>query len=170
MCWAHGVTTLSLSEQRQRFARQPTNAPLGNDGRTQRAIKRDGRFIPVEHRPFAPPASPIDRNAGHFADERSTVALAAMLGKDEQVLQMETRPAKKRRVRVEEKRKAHDHSIVLANERFGIGARAEKVRAKLFLCAHDFVLEPLVAGKLANERMQGGHVCCASKANHRWPK
>src|SRR2546425_13216133 len=61
-------------------AAQPSAEPL---------VEADRRPVPVEHRPFHAPAAARDRDPGQGTEQHAAGALTALLGDDEEILEIE---------------------------------------------------------------------------------
>src|SRR5437867_5731758 len=109
-------TTLALSmpfmhcsfsgEIVQCFADQSEDGPIVHWSGSDALVEIDGRLVPVEHRPLHPPASALLRQAGEMSQQRFSVAAAAHLRLDEEILEIDSGLAEERGVVVKEEGKA----------------------------------------------------------------
>src|SRR5438093_1076845 len=90
----------------ERRAGQSRQDPLPAELRAELLIEPDGGRVPVENRPFHPPAAAPLRDPRQLAEERVARAPSALLGEHEQVPQVETRAPEEGRVREEVEREA----------------------------------------------------------------
>ncbi len=164
------VTATSAAQILQRFPRHPTNAPILKWGRAEGAIKGECRLVPVQHGPLESPASSGNRRPCQLLEKGPSVALPPVFRDDEQVLEVEARPADERRVIVEEERETNGHRLLFGQEGFGVRAWAEEVRLQLLLGSDDFVFQPLVARQLANEGLDRRYIGDGRVSNHAHPE
>jgi hypothetical protein len=95
------------------------------------------------------------------------VALAAVRGLHEQVLQVEARLDDERGVVVEKQREADDLAGLLGQQGLGVGPRAEQVLVQEALVEGDCVGEALVLGQRADQAGDNGRVLPGRGSNHR---
>src|SRR5438552_1149371 len=76
-------------ELAQRVAGDAEDRPRVHRRRAEPFIEPDRRLVPVEHRPLEAPAAPFDRERREMLQQRLAVAAAAMLGNDEEILEIE---------------------------------------------------------------------------------
>src|ERR1700730_11481383 len=82
--WQQGLR----GKRRQGGAGDAGDAPLGQYLRAKLLIERDRRPIPVQYRPFEPPAATLHREPGKVDQKRAAVASPAKYRPNEQVLEI----------------------------------------------------------------------------------
>src|ERR1700682_1516837 len=101
------MRTLFSAKRGERFAREAVDRPPGVGPRAQTLVEADGVAVPVEHGPFEPAASALDRQAGELLEQRTPYGAAAVFGKHEQVLEVDSRLSEEGREVVKEEGKSH---------------------------------------------------------------
>src|SRR5690349_10909620 len=97
-----------LGRRRKSVAGQAVDLPLLELDRAEAVVEADRPRVPVENGPLEPAAAALDGEASKLDHERLAVPLAAGVGADEQVFEVEPRLAGKGRVVVEEEGEAGD--------------------------------------------------------------
>src|SRR5260370_704290 len=69
---------------------QSEHGPFLQWFRAERAINLKGRFVPIEHRPFHPPATAIAGNLGKIDKQRAAIALSALVWLNEQIFEIKS--------------------------------------------------------------------------------
>src|SRR6202165_6094166 len=100
------MRTLFSPKRGERFAGESVDRPPGVGPRAQTLVETDGVAVPVEHGPFEPGASPLDRQAGELLEQRTPYAAAAVFGKEEQVLRGDSMLSEEGREDVKEEGKS----------------------------------------------------------------
>jgi hypothetical protein len=107
-------------------------------------VEPDRRPVPVEDGPLHPPTAPLHRNARDGPQQGPAHASAPLLGKHEEVFQVERGAGEERRVGKEVEGEAHGLAIAPSDERLEVGPLAEAVALQPpSRCLH-LMAEPLV--------------------------
>jgi hypothetical protein len=110
----------------------------------QPPVEPDRRPVPVEDGPLHPPTASLHRNARDGPQQGAAHALAPLLGKHEEVFQVERGAGEKRRVGEEVEGEAHGPAIAPSDERLEVGPLAEAVAPQAASGRLDLMAEPLV--------------------------
>src|SRR6185437_14560804 len=140
-------------------------APVGEHRRTERPVKPDRLFVPVEHRPFEPAAAPLHREAGKVDQKGAAVAPATEVGLDEQVLQVEPAPPQECREIVKKKGKRHRIRAVPAKNNLSGRSSAKECRVEIGLRGYAQIGKFFVIGEPANHCVDSPYVLAAGGAN-----
>src|SRR2546426_794846 len=140
------------------LAGEPVHSPLGVGFRAEALVEPDRVLVPVEHGPLEPAAAAVDRHLRQTLEQHATDAATAMLGHDEEILEIETRLGEEGRERVKKEREADRLAVVICDQRLRVAPLAEEMSRQLFLCHDHFVLELLVAREAADQLRDQGHV------------
>src|SRR5205823_8329665 len=90
-------------------------------------IEADARSIPVEHRPLHPAAAVPHGDLRERPEQRPARAVTAFRGEDEEVLEVERRPAHERGIGEVVERQADGRAAPSADERLEVAPPAEAV-------------------------------------------
>src|SRR5438445_7283536 len=115
------LETSSLAAAREaaeRRAGQTGEDPLAPELRAELPAEADRGRVPVEHRPLHPAAAAPHGDLRERPEERPAGAVAALRGKDEEVLEVERRPAEERGVREVVECQADGRAADLVGERW----------------------------------------------------
>src|SRR4029079_11347130 len=74
------------------IASQSKHGPFMHRLRSERAIKFDRRFIPIEHSPFHSPAAAITRNLCKLYKQGATITFPALVRLHEQIFKIKSGP------------------------------------------------------------------------------
>src|SRR4029077_12106217 len=99
-------TGLFSAKRVQRLAREPVHGPLRVRPGAQALVETDRLPIPVEHRPFQATTPALDGELCEVGQERAPDAAPAVVGKHEQVLEVEPGAGEEGREGMEEQREA----------------------------------------------------------------
>src|SRR5260370_3319987 len=136
---------LLSSKRGERLAGEAVDGPVGVRARAEALIETDRIAVPSEHRPLETAATAIHRKPSEVLQQGATDAAAPLFGDNEQVLQVESRPAEKRREVVEEQREAHRSVLIHGKQDLRVRPLTEQARREQALRHHHLVLELLVA-------------------------
>src|SRR5581483_1775055 len=168
--WLNGGSngpTFAPSERFERFAAHSHVAPLiqklGPHGR----VEVDSRRIPVQNLPLQTLAALLDGDCRHLLQQRLADAAAAQFRLYEEIFQVNARPAHPGGVVVEIERKAGRSSVVLGNQAFIKGVRAETVAQQPLFRGGNCVRRPLIRGQGADKGKNLFYVCRCGRANRR---
>ena len=139
------------AEAVQRAAGDAADAPVRHHRRAHAFVEADRVGVPVEHAPLEAAVAARRREPPEMREQRLADAATALLGLDEQVLEIEARPGEKGREVGEEEREGDDPAFALGDDRLGDRARAEQVRVQLLRRRLDEMGEVLEVGELADE-------------------
>ena len=98
-----------------------------HDGRAQHFIEEFRRLVPVEHRPFEPPAFALRRYARHLQQHGPAEAAAAMRRTHVQIFQAQTFAAKKGGEIVEVHGEGDGLRPNMAEQHFGVALLAQEL-------------------------------------------
>src|SRR2546427_9326297 len=140
------------------LAGEPVHRPLGVGFRAEALVEPDRVLVPVEHGPLEPAAAAVDRHLRQTLEQHATDAATAMLGHDEEILEIETRLGEEGRERVKKESEADRLAGVICDHRLPVAPFPEVMSRQLFLCHDHFVLELLVAREAADQLRDQGHV------------
>src|SRR5262249_54030401 len=116
---AEGASLLShASERLQVFSRDAKHCPFAHRRRSQFPVKINRRLIPIQHRPFQPPAIAFFGKSRDVKKQRSPETAPAMRFVDEKILDVDSWTAEERRIVVKKKRKADGLSGQIADGDF----------------------------------------------------
>src|SRR5262249_51201454 len=99
---------MSLCDMLERVSAEAVQRPVLLRHGAERAIERRGRLIPVEDCPIEPAAAAFDCQSSQCGQQCLAVTVAPVLRPDEQILQVNSRLAEKRREIVEKERETDD--------------------------------------------------------------
>src|SRR3989442_2539307 len=139
------------------LAGEPVHSPLGVGFRAEALVEPDRVLVPVEHGPLEPAAAAVDRHLRQTLEQHATDAATAMLGHDEEILEVETRLGEEGRERVKKESEADRLAVVICDQRLRVAPFAEEMSRQPFLCHDHFVLELLVAREPADQLRDQGH-------------
>lgn len=152
-------------EPGDRVATQTKDRPFVVRPGTQSTVELNGRFIPIEHRPFHSSAVTLLRDLRQSDEECATVTLTAHFWPHEKVLQIKTAPPHPGGKIVKEKGEANRLAKLLAEQYLGRRVRTEKDVAELFFGRHDFLRRTFVLRQFADQGEDNWHVVPPGKAN-----
>src|SRR6185437_12519778 len=132
--------------------------PLLEEGGAQGLVEADGGLVPVEDAPFQPPAAALGGQRRQAGEEGLADARAAVVGLDEEVLEVEAGAAEEGREGGEEEREAHGAPAALGDERLAARPRAEERLVQQRRRAGRHVRELLVLGERQDEAQDLAHV------------
>src|SRR5579863_6222052 len=87
-----------FSERGKRRTREAEDRPLVHRQRADLLVKTNSLFVPVQDRPFHPAVPARHGDAREMGQERPADSLSTPFRKHEQILEVETPAAEKRRV------------------------------------------------------------------------
>src|SRR6476659_8315488 len=146
------VNRSEVGESRKRIAIEPVHGPIVHRPGTDAPIESDRGLVPVEDPPFHAATATFDRYPGEMGEEAPADSATAICGEDEQVLQIEPAPAKKRREVVEEEREARDVGPDVREHDLRCWPVAKQRLVDALLGRLDLVCESLVIGEALDER------------------
>src|SRR6266404_4193484 len=129
LAWQQGLR----GKQRKGGAGDPGNPPFGQYLRAELPIEADRRCIPVQHRPFEPPATALDREPGKMDQKRAPVAAAAKRRPNKQILEIEAAATEESGEIMEKQRKTRCLGALPCQSNFDQGLLPEQ-------CAFDVAL------------------------------
>src|SRR2546428_1598176 len=156
--WRISMRPLFSGKHAQWVAGEPVHSPLGVGFGAEALVEPDCVLVPVEHGPLEPAAAAVDRHLRQTLEQHATDAATAMLGHDEEILEVETRLGEEGRERVKKESEADRLAVVICDQRLRVAPFAEEMSRQLFLCHDHFVLELLVAREAADQLRDQGHV------------
>src|SRR2546427_452888 len=156
--WRISMRPLFSGKRAEWLACEPVHRPLGVGFGAEALVEPDCVLVPVEHGPLEPAAAALDRHPGQTLEQRAADAATAMLGHDEEVLEVETWLREERREGVKEEGEPDRLAVVLGDERLRVASLAEQVARKPFLGHRDLVLQLLVAREAPDQVRDQGHV------------
>jgi len=106
VCSGRDLHSGRLCEVLQRIAGDAEDPPRVHLLRAELLVEADRRLVPVEDRPLEPPAAALDGERREMLQQRLAIAATAILGRDEEILEVEAGLAEKRRVVLKEEREA----------------------------------------------------------------
>src|SRR3990167_142684 len=135
----------------QRRAGQAILRPVVQRLGTDAPVEVDGRFIPVQYRPFQASAAALHGQARQLAEQGAAEPHAAGAGAHIEIFEIDTGFAKEGRVVVEEQGKARRRAIDLTDQYFGKGACSEQVFGHVCRVGYYLIAELLVLGQFADK-------------------
>src|SRR5438132_6356553 len=146
LAWQQGLR----GKQRKGSAGDPGNPPFGQYLRAELLIEADRRCIPVQHRPFEPPATTLDREPGKMDQKRAPVATAAKRRPNKQILEIEAAATEESGEIVEKQRKTGCLVAFPCQSNFDQGLFSEQRAFYVaFVCGAQ-MFKPLEVGKAVN--------------------
>src|SRR5216683_86541 len=159
------IWDLLSSKRDECLAGEAVHRPVGVRARPEALIESDRVAVPIEHRPLETAATAIHRKPSEVLEHGAADAAAPLLGDNEQVLQIDSRPAEERREVVEEQREARRSVLIDGKQNLRVRPVTEQARREQVLRHHHLVLELLVARKPANQLRDYGNVVPGCGAN-----
>src|SRR5262249_40372576 len=132
--------------------------PLPAELRAELLVEPDRRRVPVEDRPFQPPAAAPPGDPRQLAQERASGAATPLLRKHEEILQIERRAPQERRVGEEVEREGDGLAPSMADDCLEVAPRAEAVAPDLARGRDRLVGQPLVFGESTDQPENHRHV------------
>src|SRR5262249_48775246 len=133
----------SPGQPRERVAVQAIHGPFVHRERTEGLVEPDRRFVPVEHGPLQAATAALHGELRQRGQEGLAVPVAAKLGQDEEVLEIDGRLCQKRRVSGEEERVSDRLVRLLGNQRFAVWPLAKQMLTQARLIEVDPVRKSL---------------------------
>src|SRR4051812_4325236 len=149
---------LRLRERRDAIAGQAEDGPLIHRFSAELSIKLNGGVIPVEHGPLHSAAAAVSGNFSELDKQSAAVTLSAMLGMDEQVLQIKSGTAEPGREVVKENGETDRGRSFEAKQHFRRRFVAEQNFPQLRIGGSDIARRFLVSGEITNQLQDQGHV------------
>src|SRR5205085_5794035 len=109
-----------------RFASHSKYLPLLHRNRAKIFVELNSRLIPIQDGPFESPAVALARNPGQRNEHRPSESFTAHFRNDEQVFEIQARPAEKCRKIVEEYSECDRFIAEVTEQDLGVGPRPEK--------------------------------------------
>src|SRR6266545_3945965 len=116
-------------EPAQRLPRHASEDPVATEPGAERFVELDRRRVPVEHGPLHAAAAALAGQGGQRSEQGPARAAAALVGPDEEILEVERGTGEERRVRVEVQGEADGLALALAQEGLEVPPRPEPVTA-----------------------------------------
>src|SRR5207245_542084 len=156
--WRISMRPLFSGKRAEWLAGEPVHRPLGVGFGAEALVEPDCVLVPVEYGPLEPAAAAVDRHLGQTLEQHATDAATAMLGHDEEILEIEARLTEERRKGMEEECEPDRRALVFGDQRFCIRPLAKQVGRELFFRHRDLVLELFVAREAADQFRDQGNV------------
>src|SRR5438034_4752148 len=142
---------LFSAKRLERLAGQPVERPLGVRPGAQALVETNRLLVPGEQRPLEPAAPALQGELGEMGEQRATDAVAAVVGKNEQVLEVEAGPSQECRESVKEEGETDRLSVLLRHHCLRVRARAEETGIEQLLRQDHLVLQLLEARQLPDQ-------------------
>src|SRR5579862_7893222 len=115
--------------------------PLIHGDRAQLAIELDRGLVPIQHRPFQPPAAPADGRRSEPRQETAAYTEATSLGAHIEILEIDSGAADEGGEVVEEQREPDGVAVQACEDNFGVRTGTEQRSAQPRFGRLDLVLE-----------------------------
>src|SRR4030095_7226620 len=123
---ARRLRSLARRQLLQSVTRDARYPPIGQHRGTDRLVETDRRRIPIEHRPFEPPATSRAREARKVDEQSPAITPSSKRRAYEQVFQIQPLATEKRREIMEKQGKCNRLRAFPSHDYFGRRIRAEQ--------------------------------------------
>ena len=154
-----GISRRDPGQPVKRLAADAHVAPFVEELGAHGVVEVDGRRIPVENLPLQAQATLLDGDCGYLLEQRLADAEAAELRMDEQILEIDSRPAQPGGVVEEIEGKAGGLAVVVGDQAGIEGVGAKAIAQQAFLGGGNRIRFPLEGGQGANK---GSRICGTS--------